>query len=411
MRHAIYIFLVFLAASTLAQDNDTQTFVKIIHSADETIAVDAGGDEWLYDRELGRFIPVDEYRERSGAAADRTDEDYSAGEVILPPEIRCTDVRRGDIVELFKDVEVDIDDRIEGKIVCGRDVIIRGLVIGDVYSYRTVTVAGTGEVRGDVVAREILSDRGSRILGEQHRVILPGGVGVGVPKIVTPAPGIPGLVLILLQVFFVVIVIAIANQPINRILTKIGDNILKSFLIGLAAWFAIVPLFVLLLITIVGIPIAVLIYPLALLVALILAFVSAALFVGDRLSRLIGWERKSLYIKAILGVAAVGMIKAFADLVETVGIQSVATFFNAIFGIIAVITLTLGLGAVVQARFGIKPKPSDPSAGRPAPTVKPPPPPSADTPLPTILRTPPPPVPPPGPKSSDATDRDDLSSK
>jgi hypothetical protein len=139
---------------------------------------------------------------------------------------------------------------------------------------------------------------------------------------------------------------------------------------------------------------------------LVLAFVAAALFVGDRLSGLFGWERKSLYIKAILGVFSVGAIKVLADLFDAIGIHFMAAFFSSIFAIIAFISLTFGLGAVVIARFGVKPKPSPPTGVKPAPTVKPPPPPSVDTPPSPTLRTPPPP----GSISSDATDQEDNSS-
>jgi hypothetical protein len=407
MRHVIHILLIFLAASTLAQDENTPTFTTIIHSSEETVAIDSVGRQWVYDRELGRFVPVEEYREGRGESFDRVDEDYTADDVILPPEIRCTDIREGDIIELFRSVEVDIDERVEGMIISGYDVTVRGLVIGDVISYRTVTVTSTGEVRGDVVARDIDRERGGRIIGKQHRVTIPGPVGIHIPRITPSAPSFPGLVMILLQVFLVVIVIAIASRPLDRILQKIEASLVKTFFIGLLCWFAIIPLFVLLVITIVGIPIAVLVFPLVLLAAVTLAFVSAAIFVGRRLSDYLGWQKKSVYIKAMVGVAGVGLLRILADVAEGIGMCSLSQFFNAIFGIIAVVTITFGLGAVVSARFGMRPKPAGPAPGRSVPTVKPPPPPRSDIMASDAPRTPPPPVPPPKPDSSGATDHDD----
>ncbi len=413
MRHvSLYIVLLcLLSAAAPAQEESRQAFVKIIHSSSETIAIDSTGNEWIYDRDQGRFVPIDEYSSASGETPGTPDEESGSSEIVLPPEIRCTDVHEGDIVELFRDVTVGFDQRVEGMVLSGRDVIVKGLVIGDVVSFRTVTVESSGEIRGDVVASQINRERGGRILGEQRQMPMPGGVGVTMPRISPVLPDISGIFLIIFQIFVVVIVLALGSGPVGRIINKIEHGVVKSFFWGLLAWFAVLPIFALLIITIVGIPVAILVYPFALLLAVILAFVSSAVYIGRRLSPLIGWEDRSGYLKAILGVVAVGAVLIFSNLADAVGIEPLRGMLAAIFVIICVVALTVGLGGVVTARFGMRPKPAHPGPQYPqAPTVSPPPPPRMDTrPQPPAPPPPPPtpPEPPSRPGSSDATNRDD----
>ncbi len=407
---SLYIVLLcLLSAAAPAQDKDRQTFVKIIHSSSETIAIDSTGDEWIYDRDTGQFVPIDEYSSATGGASDATDDEYGTSEIVLPPEIRCTDVHEGDIVELFRDVTVGFDQRVEGMVLSGRDVIVKGLVIGDVVSFRTVTVESSGEVRGSVVASKIIRDRGGRILGEQSQMPMPGSVGVPMPRITPSFPNISGIFLIIFQIFVVVIVLALGSGPVGRIIDKIEHGVVKSFFWGLLAWFAVLPIFVLLVITIVGIPVAILIYPFALLLAIILAFVASATYIGKQLSPLLGWEERSNYLKAILGVVAVGAVLILSNLADAVGIEPIRGMLAAIFVIIGCVALTVGLGGVVAAKFGMRPKPAQTVPQPQAPTVSPPPPPRMDprSQPPAPPSPPPPPSAPPSPGSSDATNHDD----
>jgi MFS family permease len=274
-------------------------------------------------------------------------------------------------------------------------------------------VESSGEIRGDVMASQINRERGGRILGEQRQMPMPGAGGVTMPRITPTFPDMSGIFLIILQVFVVVIVLALGSGPVGRIIDTIEHGVVKSFFWGLLVWFAVLPIFVLLIITIVGIPIALLIYPFALLLALILAFVSSAAYIGRQLSPLLGWEDRSSYLKAILGVVAVGAILILSNLAGAVGIEALRGLLAAIFVIIVFVALTVGLGGAVAAKFGMRPKPAHPGPQYPqAPTVSPPPPPRMDTrSQPPSPPAPPPPTPPSPPSrggSSDATYRDDY---
>ncbi|MDD4052674.1 MAG: polymer-forming cytoskeletal protein, partial [candidate division Zixibacteria bacterium] len=335
---------------------------------------------------------------------DQTDEDPSGEELMLPADIRCTDGHEGDISRLFSEVVVEVDGRVTGAVFSGRDVIIKGLVDGDVVSLRTVTVAGTGEVRGNIIAKEIRRDRGGRVLGQQSKVWFPAVGSWRVPGLFV-LPWLVTVAFIGIVIFITVIVIALAPGPVGRVSARIDQATVKSFLIGIAGWFSLIPIFILLIITIVGIPVAILAFPLLLVGAIVVAVAAAAIFIGDKLCPLFHWEKKSLYMKAICGVIAVELIDIAAALFGALGATLIQYILLVLYLVVALATVTIGFGAVISTRFGTRPKPGGASAkveihfdaGPTAPQVSPPPPLSQEPPS---VSPPPPVTPPPGPKNA-----------
>ncbi len=401
------IFLIWvcltMAAAVMAQEGHDRSFVKITHAPGYTVAIDSTGKAWIYDYEKGDFVPEDEYEKTAGSAGDSGPED-----VILPPEIRCTNIIKGDITEIFKDVVVGIDDRVEGSITSGKDITVKGLVTGNVLSYRRVIVERTGEVRGDVVAREIVREPGGRIIGERTEVPFPERLGIEMPRIRTYSSTIGGIFVTGFFIFICAITIALVPRHLGRVLAKVEEETVKSFFWGVLAWFLILPIFVLLIITIVGIPIALLIYPFALIAAFILGYVAVTVFIGSKLCPIMGWFDKSIYVRSFVGVVALAILRVLAGFLGAIGLDSLSNLFGVLYAVVAFIAITLGLGAVVTSRFGTRPKPAGADGGPSpevpaAPMVKPPPPPRTDI-FPPREYTPPPPVPPPPPKSENATD-------
>ncbi len=411
MRHLFYIFIILtLAALVPAQDKPPTHFIKITHSADETIAVDSAGKEWRFDKEKGDFVPATGRRASgTGAGSTMGTEDTGGGSIVLDPEVRCTDIHDGDIFEVFKEVVVGIDQRIEGNITCGRDVIVKGLVTGNIYSGRTVTVESTGEVRGDVIANEIRREQGGRILGQRTEAPFPGQIGINIPQLTGPLPSPAGIVLAGFMIFICVITIALAPRHVSRVVAKIEAGPVKSFFWGILGWFSIIPLFALLIITIIGIPVAILILPLAMATGLILAFTSAMIYIGGMLAPIFDWHEKSAYLKSIIGVSAFAIVQLLVLLFNVAGIGALGGVLTVITMAIGIVILSIGFGAVISSKFGIRPKavnlrvvidsaphPGSPGEVPPVPPVKPPPPPRSDASLSRPASSyPPPPVPPP----------------
>lgn len=401
-----------MAAVAMAQDNEERHYVKISYTTGHTVAVDSSGQEWYYDTESGEFVTEDEYGGSTARRGDPADEDdLGSDEIILPPELRCTKVHDGDITEIFSHVIIRIDSRIEGSVTSGKEVIVKGLVIGNVVSYGRVIVESTGEVRGDVIAKEIVRERGGRILGQRLEVPFPEGIGI-VPSVPVVFPSFMGFIFTGFLVFICLITIALFPQQLGRVVAKIEEGTIKSFFWGVLGWFSILPVFALLIITIVGIPIAILIFPFVVLAAILLGYVSVAIFIGQRLSPFFNWQDKSVYIKAIIGVIVIAGFRLLANIFISIGAEGLGVFFGVVYWIVALVTITAGLGAAISSRFGARPKPAGktpgsdlaPSELEPVPPVKPPPPPKSDH-LPPQILAPPPPVPPPAPKSGNATDQ------
>ena len=391
----IYILAaLFVSGVVSAQDSSAKEFISISHSTDRTIAKDSAGQTWYFNSQSGEFEqPSDSMAVDAG--------DFSGADVVLPPEIRCTNVYYGDISEFFKEVIVEEDERVEGTVFSFHDIVIKGLVVKDVVSLRTVTVASTGEVRGDVIAKDIKRERGGRILGQRQEVMFPDVLSLNVPWVGNFIGGLHQFFFILFIVFLAVVVVAIAPKPLGRIVNKLSQNIIPSFFWGILFWLSLAPILILLIITIVGIPL-IIIYPFTIIVAIILGFVSVAQSIGEFICHRIGWQQKSLYMRVLCGAVALEIPHILYALFITVRLESIGLFFMGIYYIIGFVALTTGIGATVSARFGMKPKPKPGQQPAPNPPITPivVPPPSLGS-----GKTPPPPSPPPPPsRGENATD-------
>ena len=198
MSYKIRVILVLIATLvilptivTLAQDKSNGKYIRIVHSSEETMAVDSLGEEWYYDDESCEFIRADRYREiRSEKSRWRDiDGEVADRDIVLPPEERCTDVTYGDLSDFLDDIEIGLDQRIEGSVICGKNVIVEGLVTGDVFSFQTVIVASTGEVRGDIIASKIRKKSGGVILGTRNEVPVPHLPGITLKPELGVVPG------------------------------------------------------------------------------------------------------------------------------------------------------------------------------------------------------------------------------
>jgi hypothetical protein len=373
-----------------AQDENGREFTKIVHSSDGTMAIDSLGEVWYYDEESGEFIRSDRYREIHSELSEYSREPYAAfdDEIIPSPEERCTEIIHGDVSDLFNDINVGLCQRIEGAVICGKNVTVEGLVTGNIVCFQTVTVTRTGEVRGDVIARKIRKQSGGRIFGSRSEIPFPVVPGIDI----TPSLGfIPGLVSIFITVllfFLSLIVLALFSEQTGRVVNKIKKNTVASFFWGLLVWFSILPVFVLLCITLVGIPIALLVYPLAIVATIVFAYATSAYFIGERLSRFWGWQDKSKYIKVITGVVFLELTRTLSILFSIIGAGPLGNLFLVIFIVINAVALTIGAGAVLTSKFGRKPKaveakaeipatPPSPPEMPEAPPINPPPPPGS----------------------------------
>lgn len=401
MRNILIIFSILLFSTILlGQDFSDHKFVKITQSGGITIATDSLGNAWIYDHELGLFVETEEFDDSGeDIGSSRTETGYDGGEVILPPEIRCVDIYEGDIIKLFRDIVIGIDQRIEGTVFAVGDVTVHGLVIGNVGSTQKVIIKSTGEVRGDVIAKEIRRERGGSIQGKRTEFPFP-NLSLSLPGSVA----FPSMVTFFLTgflAFLCIIVIALVPKPVAGIVSKMESNPVASFFWGLLGWFSIAPVILLLAITVIGIPIALIVLPLVLFGALVMAVISVSIYIGKKLSPIIGWQDKSTYVKGVLGAITIQLPLIIGSLFQISSFSGLSSLLLVIYIIILSVGTTMGFGSVISTRFGTRVHTGWEKAGpEPSPSAKnppPPPPPQPEPPPPPSPSIPPPPVPPPPP--------------
>ncbi len=272
-----------------------------------------------------------------------------------------------DIVKVRVDIIIDEDQEIEGDVTAlGGDVVVKGVVDGSVVALGgDILVTSTGIIEEDAtsVGGEVKIEPGGIIKGE--RVSLKGKIpGISFfpyllqPKVVLRGFGIvTKIVKILLLLFLGMIIFSVVPRNVGKIKDKVEKEFLKSILVGLLAWVLFLPVFVLLLITIIGIPLAILL-PLVVIVALLLGYTSVSLYVGEKIKQNTNIKPQTPLLTVFLGIIAVELISIIGRLTGIFGegLLPLYGIFTFIYWVTIFIILTTGLGSVILTRFGTKPK-------------------------------------------------------
>jgi hypothetical protein len=308
------------------------------------------------------------------------------------------DIRREDIVHLTSDVTIAEDEVVRGDVVCvfGGQIDVKGEVTGSVISvFGNVNVDGTvgqdavapfgqvhigssGAVRKDVVASDIVKEPGGRISGTRHEVLLNVfgnrrsirspvfGRGWDSPQFVSPVTTLTVLIIlnIVFWMFLVLLAHALAARNVAKVKEKIQRSFFKSFIVGVLAQILVIPAILLLLVTIIGIPVAIFLVPLMIAAAIVLAQASTGLLVGEKINQNMGSILKTPLARTLTGflmlqsisLAAVGATWAAGNQVDAGYLRLIAIILFSLTILLAYVVVTVGAGAVVMTRFGTRPK-------------------------------------------------------
>ncbi len=337
------------AAIALGQDRQPEyrgkVYVEIRIDNDGIILVDSAGNEIM--------VPAGTGRDEEGTP------------VPIPPippaaaEINTADfpVKISSIRKIGQSVTIEADEHVLGEVVTvGGNATIKGLVEGSVTATGTVRIARGGIVMGNVIANEIIEEQGSQVFGhvtEQNMSIPdPSETWRDRDREDTSAAGIAGIVILSMLFIFTFAIAMIFRKPTDRIKAVYSQNILKTLLVGSLAWILVLPVFLLLCITIVGIPIAVLGLPLAMLAAAFLGGAAFALFLSDFVKAHNGDVEEGRAKKVVVGFA-IGQVPSVGFFL---GLVMDSEPISVIFGIVALLltllVVTLGLGGSILTRFG-----------------------------------------------------------
>jgi hypothetical protein len=259
-------------------------------------------------------------------------------------------IDRNQITRWGENIIVDEDIRVNSDIqVVRANVTIKGVVNGDVTTMGgDIYVTSTGVINGNAMAigGKIKKDDGARITGAVMQMKLP-LMNAARSSTYQLVLGVI-LLVVLLGLLFAWLMVALVPVPMNRIAQELLGNPFKSFLFGYILYIGLPIVWVLLLVTILGIPIALLVIPLAFPLAIVQAYAAINIAVGQKLFR------KANILQAFLfgGIATTAiplimMIIGYAS-------NSLPLFvINMIFlGFFLFIFVPFGLGAALNTRFG-----------------------------------------------------------
>ncbi len=274
-------------------------------------------------------------------------------------------IRSSDMVRVGGSVIVQENQTIDGDAVAVMgDVTVYGRVEGDAVAVMgTVFIRDGGVVEGDAVGigGGVRKDPGARLGGENVAIsFVPGWfIGTGTRGGIGPLLGASSIMLLLLMLFLIGwLVLALGESHVQRVGVQVQEHLWKSLFTGLAASILSPFAFVLLLITVVGIPLALLL-PVVLPLAQLIGFLMVTVVVGMRLASRTGTGRSDLTyglaygLLFFVGIILVGQLARIGpDPVRFFGV------ILTVFGIAAsLVAGTIGLGALLLSRFGKAPRP------------------------------------------------------
>ena len=284
-----------------------------------------------------------------------------------------------DIVKMGRDIVVEEYEEVDGDVVAvGGDITVKGVVTGDVVAVGgDIFVKSTGVVEGDVVSvgGDVEKEPGALIRGERIGIsFFPKNFFKPFPSAGSPfihmfrfppfLGGFGGLALfariikIILFLFLGIVVISIVPKNVAKVKDKIRQDFLKSGLVGFVAEILILPIFILLIVTVIGIPVALLVEPLLILVALILGYTGVSYFIGEKLREGTNLKPETPMMTLVIGILAVECILLLARVVGIFGhfIFPFSWILTSIGWMIWYVAVTVGFGASILSRLGTRPK-------------------------------------------------------
>ncbi|MGB7061796.1 MAG: hypothetical protein WBF13_05515 [Candidatus Zixiibacteriota bacterium] len=295
------------------------------------------------------------------------------------PRIRPRPLTSAGVFRMGKDVTVEEDEEIDGDVVAlGGSVEIRGTVTGNAVAIGgDVDVFSTGIVEGDAVSvgGNVTKHGQAVVRGEKVSIAFWRGPRFRLPSLHAPFPFIitrfhaplwgffARIIKILLFIFIGIVTISILPRHVSKVAQKVKQDFLKSGLVGLAAEILIIPIFILLIITIIGIPVALLVEPLLIIAALILGYTGVCLFVGEKLQEHTSLKPDTKIMILVIGILAVELVPLLARVLGFFGgpFSPLGWIIAFVGWMIGYVVITVGLGASILTRLGTRPKEASPA--------------------------------------------------
>jgi len=281
----------------------------------------------------------------------------------LMVEFPWEEPQQGDVVKFGQSIHVGPGEMVQGDAVAiGGSIIIDGEVRGSAVAIGGgVTVTNSGQVQGDAVAvgGHVVKHPGGRIGGENVSL---GFIPIPSFTFYQGAQLVSVLLLFIISLFAGIMSYSLVPKNVNKIRIKLEKNFIKSLILGIVGPLLFFVAFILLCVTVIGIPVAFLILPVLLFFALVLGFAGIAYQVGDKLRQNTRLATQTPLATILLGTTALYFLLilwAVIDFLET-WIPYLGGLHVLILLLLAIAVLylfsTAGFGAAILSRLGTRPK-------------------------------------------------------
>lgn len=260
-----------------------------------------------------------------------------------------------DIVQIGNRIIVEEGEVVKGDVVSAfGDVIVRGTVEGGVLAFSgDIYVTSTGNIKESAVAisGKVKQDPGARVGTGTWKTPYP----ISVSRIADRTPfRVMGFIFIVVFLVWMVLsatCTSIFQANVAMIANHIKTNFVVSFLKGYLVYLLAFTAFIVLLITVLGIPLAILGVPIALIAGMILGSTALSNMLGEKML-----HADRLSFKTFLyGNVALGAIPCLFFLMQMITGSLVLMIFSWIFiGLYLFIIIPFGLGGVLTTRFGTR---------------------------------------------------------
>jgi hypothetical protein len=324
-------------------------------------------------------------------------------QITMPPSVRPWRKKQGDQVAVFEHLYIDPNEWVKGAalailgnvhvegyvaenaISVGGNIYVNGTVAGDVVAlFGDVYLDDGAVVEGNIIAIEVFADDGAIIEGTIEEVSLPRipGAGRGIGPFFALLATL-GVSLAVLAILLGLLVQAAAPDNVDRVEQRLRARPVASFFAGLLVEVLVLPVFILLVVTVIGIPVAFLALPLLIVAALLLGFVAFSRIVGQALA---GSEdnTRPRWLVFTLGAVLLHTPLLIAMALHVVandsvaGVMLVVTNLTVFLGLsVLYIASTVGVGAAIFSRLGTRSRPKRAHRVETPPGQMPPPPPQA----------------------------------
>jgi len=265
-----------------------------------------------------------------------------------------------DIVRMGEDLTIGPGQTVRGDVVAvGGSVVVFGRVEGDV-----VAIGGDVDLRDDAVVEGDAVSVGGRIRRDPSARL--GGQNVGMhflPSSVfgwgRPDRGFPFMKVLFTGMKLIVLILAawllavLMEKKVAAMSRHLEMNLWKDLLTGLAVLILTPAACVVLLITIVGIPVA-LLAPLVLALTLLIGYLIVASMVGRRIAKPAAGDKWAFIKAAAAGLVLFESIPLIGAILRSLGgPMHLLGIGITVFGYAAIwVSATFGLGALLVTRFG-----------------------------------------------------------